>query len=161
MLSLVSFPACLPSSTSSGSAFIAQSCCGRSFAWQLRHTFRVFWYHRTSVRAQLSQATLYAHVRLARFVPFAIFVCSVSVLIILALLGFGFWRERNPISTRVELGCLGLAGVLWLGESGPPPCSPCTIDTRTPLQRSLLSSLLPMRRMLMLNVTPRLSLAKS
>ena len=30
-------------------------------------------------------------------------------------LGFGLWRDRNPISTRVELGCLGLAGVLWLG----------------------------------------------
>ncbi|PCH41207.1 hypothetical protein WOLCODRAFT_89104 [Wolfiporia cocos MD-104 SS10] len=37
-----------------------------------------------------------------------------SLLIILALLGFGFWKERNPISTRVELGCLGLVGVLWL-----------------------------------------------
>ena len=31
-------------------------------------------------------------------------------------LGFGFWRDRNPISTRIELGCLGLAGVLWLGK---------------------------------------------
>ncbi|KAI0759901.1 hypothetical protein BC629DRAFT_1295140 [Irpex lacteus] len=51
---------------------------------------------------------------LTRFVPFAIFVCSASMLLILALLGFGFWRDRNPISTRVELGCLGLAGVLWL-----------------------------------------------
>ncbi|TFY60141.1 hypothetical protein EVJ58_g5328 [Rhodofomes roseus] len=55
--------------------------------------------------------------RLAHFVPFAIFVCCVSVLIILALLGFGLWRERNPISTRIELGCLGLAGVLWLALS--------------------------------------------
>lgn len=51
---------------------------------------------------------------LTRFVPFAIFVCSASLLLIVALLGFGFWRERNPISTRVELGCLGLVGVLWL-----------------------------------------------
>ncbi|KAH9843838.1 uncharacterized protein C8Q71DRAFT_852362 [Rhodofomes roseus] len=54
---------------------------------------------------------------LTHFVPFAIFVCCVSVLIILALLGFGLWRERNPISTRIELGCLGLAGVLWLALS--------------------------------------------
>lgn len=30
-------------------------------------------------------------------------------------LAFGLWKERNPISTRVELGCLGLAGTLWLG----------------------------------------------
>ncbi|TCD66992.1 hypothetical protein EIP91_000672 [Steccherinum ochraceum] len=51
---------------------------------------------------------------LTRFVPLAIFVCSASLLLILALLGFGFWRDRNPISTRIELGCLGLAGVLWL-----------------------------------------------
>ncbi|KAK0242800.1 hypothetical protein EDD85DRAFT_812654 [Armillaria nabsnona] len=52
---------------------------------------------------------------LTRFVPFAIFVCSASLLIIIALLGFSFFlRERNPISTRIELGCLGLAGVLWL-----------------------------------------------
>ncbi|GBE79456.1 hypothetical protein SCP_0206560 [Sparassis crispa] len=50
---------------------------------------------------------------LTRFVPFAIFVCSASLLIILALLGFGLWKERNPISTRIELGCLALAGVLW------------------------------------------------
>lgn len=26
-------------------------------------------------------------------------------------------RERNPISTRIELASLGLAGVFWLGES--------------------------------------------
>lgn len=30
-------------------------------------------------------------------------------------LAFGFWSARNPISTRIELGCLGLVGVLWLG----------------------------------------------
>ncbi|KAK0468384.1 uncharacterized protein EV420DRAFT_1474058 [Desarmillaria tabescens] len=30
-------------------------------------------------------------------------------------LGFSFFlRERNPISTRIELGCLGLAGLLFL-----------------------------------------------
>jgi len=51
---------------------------------------------------------------LTRFIPFAIFVCSASLLLILALLSFGFWRDRNPISTRIELACLGLAGVLWL-----------------------------------------------
>jgi len=55
---------------------------------------------------------------LTRFVPFAIFVCSASLLIVIALLGFSLWKERNPISTRVELGCLGLAGVLWLALSG-------------------------------------------
>ncbi|KAI0081812.1 hypothetical protein K474DRAFT_1587065 [Panus rudis PR-1116 ss-1] len=51
---------------------------------------------------------------LTHFIPFAIFVCSASLLLVLALLGFGLWRDRNPISTRIELGCLGLAGVLWL-----------------------------------------------
>ncbi|EMD40700.1 hypothetical protein CERSUDRAFT_80347 [Gelatoporia subvermispora B] len=51
---------------------------------------------------------------LTRFIPFAIFVCSVSLLFFVALLGFGLWPNRNPISTKVELGCLGLAGVLWL-----------------------------------------------
>ncbi|TFK91829.1 hypothetical protein K466DRAFT_540946 [Polyporus arcularius HHB13444] len=51
---------------------------------------------------------------LTRFVPFAIFVCCASLLIIIALLAFGLWKERNPISTRVELGCLGLTGTLWL-----------------------------------------------
>lgn len=113
------------------------------------------------MRAQLSHITPHANIRVARFVPFAIFVCSASVLIILALLGFGFWRERNPISTRIELGCLGLTGVLWLGESGPLPCLLFIIDAGTPVQRSLHSSLRPMRRTLMSNATPRLSLAKS
>ncbi|KAI0660949.1 hypothetical protein C8Q70DRAFT_1052771 [Cubamyces menziesii] len=51
---------------------------------------------------------------LTRFVPFAIFVCCASLLIFIALLAFGLWKERNPISTRVELGCLGLAGTLWM-----------------------------------------------
>ena len=58
---------------------------------------------------------LTSHVVIARFVPFAIFVCSASMLLMIGLLGFGFWRDRNPISTRIELGCLGLVGVLWLG----------------------------------------------
>ncbi|CAL1700590.1 unnamed protein product [Somion occarium] len=51
---------------------------------------------------------------LTHFIPFAIFVCSASLLLMIALLGFGIWRDRNPISTRVELGCLGLTAVLWL-----------------------------------------------
>lgn len=28
-------------------------------------------------------------------------------------------KERNPISTRIELASLGLAGVFWLGKSQP------------------------------------------
>jgi len=51
---------------------------------------------------------------LTRFVPFAIFVCSVSLLLIIALLGFGLWKDRNSISTRIEMGCLTLTGILWL-----------------------------------------------
>ncbi|KZT12743.1 uncharacterized protein LAESUDRAFT_808291 [Laetiporus sulphureus 93-53] len=54
---------------------------------------------------------------LTHFVPFAIFVCSASILITLALFGFGLWKERSPISTRIELACLGFAGVLWLALS--------------------------------------------
>jgi hypothetical protein len=52
---------------------------------------------------------------LTRFVPFAIFVCSVSLFVIMMLLGFSVvMKERNPISTRIELACLGLAGLFWL-----------------------------------------------
>jgi len=52
---------------------------------------------------------------LTRFVPFAIFVCSASMLIFIVLLAFSFiFRERNPISTRTELACLGLTGIFWL-----------------------------------------------
>jgi len=51
---------------------------------------------------------------LTRFIPFAIFVCSASLIIMVSLLGFTFMRERSPISTRIELGCLGLAGTFWL-----------------------------------------------
>ncbi|KAJ8509338.1 hypothetical protein ONZ45_g8489 [Pleurotus djamor] len=52
---------------------------------------------------------------LTRFVPFAIFVCTASMVIIICLLAFSFiFKERNPISTRIELACLGLAGILWL-----------------------------------------------
>jgi len=52
---------------------------------------------------------------LTRFVPFAIFVCSASMLIFIVLLAFSFlFRERNPISTRTELACLGLTGMFWL-----------------------------------------------
>jgi hypothetical protein len=55
---------------------------------------------------------------LTRFIPFAIFVCSVSLLIMLALLGCTLLQDRNPISTRIEMGCLGLAGVFWLSLGG-------------------------------------------
>jgi len=52
---------------------------------------------------------------LTRFVPFAIFVCSASMFVFIILLAFSFFfRERNPISTRIELACMGLAGVFWL-----------------------------------------------
>ncbi|KAI9574870.1 hypothetical protein HD554DRAFT_116363 [Boletus coccyginus] len=51
---------------------------------------------------------------LTRFVPFAIFVCSMSLLILLVLLVCSALRDRNPISTRIELGCLGLLGTFWL-----------------------------------------------
>jgi len=52
---------------------------------------------------------------LTRFVPFAIFVCSASLFIFIVLLSFSYFlRERNPISTRIELATLGLAGIFWL-----------------------------------------------
>ncbi|KAJ7638821.1 hypothetical protein FB45DRAFT_413166 [Roridomyces roridus] len=52
---------------------------------------------------------------LTRFVPFALFVCCVGLLVIGCLLGFSlFLKERNPISLRIELASLGLLGVLWL-----------------------------------------------
>lgn len=52
---------------------------------------------------------------LTRFVPFALFVCCIGLLVILCLLGFSFFlRERSPISTRHELASLGLLGILWL-----------------------------------------------
>jgi len=52
---------------------------------------------------------------LTRFVPFALFVGSASLLIIILLLGFSFlFRDRNPISTRMELSSLALAGIFWL-----------------------------------------------
>jgi len=51
---------------------------------------------------------------LTRFIPFAIFVCSASLIIMLSLLVCTLMRERSPISTRIELGCLGLAGTFWL-----------------------------------------------
>jgi len=59
--------------------------------------------------------TVLASSDLTRFVPFAIFVCSASLVIFVVLLSFSFLlRGRNPISTRIELACLGLAGVFWL-----------------------------------------------
>lgn len=52
---------------------------------------------------------------LTRFVPFAIFVCSASLFIFLVLIFFSvFLRERNPISTKIELSSLALAGIFWL-----------------------------------------------
>ncbi|KAL4075851.1 hypothetical protein J3A83DRAFT_4223312 [Scleroderma citrinum] len=51
---------------------------------------------------------------LTRFVPYAIFVCSASMLVLLILLGCSALRTGNPITTRTELGCLGLLGTLWL-----------------------------------------------
>ncbi|KAF8655236.1 hypothetical protein AX16_003141 [Volvariella volvacea WC 439] len=52
---------------------------------------------------------------LTRFVPFAIFVCTASLIIFIILLASSYFlRERNPISTRIELACLGLAGIFWL-----------------------------------------------
>lgn len=52
---------------------------------------------------------------LTRFVPFAIFVCSATLLIMLCLLAFTyFFRERNPITTKFELIFLGMVGLLWL-----------------------------------------------
>jgi len=52
---------------------------------------------------------------LTRFVPFAIFVCIISFVIFIILLTSSLvLRERNPISTRIELGCLGFSGFLWL-----------------------------------------------
>ncbi|KAG1755680.1 hypothetical protein EDB19DRAFT_1662446 [Suillus lakei] len=51
---------------------------------------------------------------LTRFVPFTIFVCSASMLILIILLGCSMIRTSNPISTRIELGCLGLLGTFWL-----------------------------------------------
>jgi len=50
---------------------------------------------------------------LTRFIPFAIFVSATTIVLLLALLLFGL-KKANPISTRIELGCLGLDGILWL-----------------------------------------------
>jgi len=51
---------------------------------------------------------------LTRFVPFAIFVSSATLAIILILSAFSVRRNMNPISTRIELGCLGLMGTFWI-----------------------------------------------
>jgi len=59
--------------------------------------------------------TVLASSDLTRFVPFALFVGSASLLIIILLLGFSLlFRERNPISTRLELASLAFAGIFWL-----------------------------------------------
>ncbi|KAL1747443.1 hypothetical protein HDZ31DRAFT_31826 [Schizophyllum fasciatum] len=52
---------------------------------------------------------------LTTFVPFALFVCAAGILVFFCLLGFSaVLGNRNPISTRIELGALGLLGVFWL-----------------------------------------------
>jgi hypothetical protein len=50
---------------------------------------------------------------LTRFIPFAIFVSAATIVLLLALLLFGL-KKANPISTRIELACLALDGLLWL-----------------------------------------------
>jgi len=51
---------------------------------------------------------------LTHFVPFAIFVSSASLLVTVAFLASTLFKDRNPVSTRIELCGLGLLGVLWL-----------------------------------------------
>ncbi|KAF9485343.1 hypothetical protein BDN70DRAFT_871369 [Pholiota conissans] len=86
---------------------------------------------------------------LTRFVPFAIFVCSASLLIFIVLLSFSYFlRGRNPISTRIELACLGLAGIFWLvlgvflatsdAQNADVECFTAD-DTTTPLDDELAS----------------------
>ncbi|KAI0254385.1 hypothetical protein BJV78DRAFT_1274206 [Lactifluus subvellereus] len=55
---------------------------------------------------------------LTRFVPFAIFVSSATLAIILVLSAFSVRRNMNPVSTRIELGCLGLMGTFWISLGG-------------------------------------------
>lgn len=50
---------------------------------------------------------------LTRFVPYAIFASSASLFIILVLLGSSA-LYHNLVSTRVELGSLGMLGTFWL-----------------------------------------------
>ncbi len=41
----------------------------------------------------------------------------IAKLINVRSLAFSFlFRERNPISTRTELACLGLTGIFWLSK---------------------------------------------
>jgi hypothetical protein len=51
---------------------------------------------------------------LTRFVPFVFFVSSATLLIILVLSAFSVRSNMNPVSTRIELGCLGLMGTFWI-----------------------------------------------
>jgi len=87
---------------------------------------------------------------LTRFIPFAIFVCSVSMLVFLVLLSFSYFlRGRNPISTRIELACLGFAGLFWLvlgvflvtsdAQNADVECFSSASDTQTPLDDNLAS----------------------
>jgi len=41
-------------------------------------------------------------------------VSTMSLALMLTLVGFTFLGDRNPISTRAELGSLALMGILWL-----------------------------------------------
>ncbi|KAL5507976.1 hypothetical protein ACEPAH_5594 [Sanghuangporus vaninii] len=51
---------------------------------------------------------------LTHFVPFAIFVAAATLAVILSLLVSTLFKQRSPITTRIELACLGLLAVLWL-----------------------------------------------
>ncbi|KAF5369917.1 hypothetical protein D9758_001033 [Tetrapyrgos nigripes] len=85
---------------------------------------------------------------LTRFVPFSLFVCVATLLIVVVLYGFSFFlRERNPISTRIELGCLGLAAVFWLAlgvylatsDSGDADVECFALGSSTPVDESSAS----------------------
>ncbi|KAI0320830.1 hypothetical protein OF83DRAFT_1052332 [Amylostereum chailletii] len=51
---------------------------------------------------------------LTRFVPFALFVSSASLAVMFALLAFSIRKTMNPVTTRIELACLGLVGTFWI-----------------------------------------------
>lgn len=84
---------------------------------------------------------------LTRFVPFSIFVCCAGMFIVSALLAFSFLKgSRNPISTRIELVCLGFAGLLWMilgiflatseSQEADVECFSSEADPTTPLDES-------------------------
>jgi hypothetical protein len=72
---------------------------------------------------------------IARFIPLAIFAAVFTIVIMGLLyvwsiefilfthpsicsnrLVLSNFRKINPVSTRIELGCLGVVGTVWLGE---------------------------------------------